>query len=234
MDRVLGMIQSREGSVILPLSLYAHGLEETYHVSAHIRWNSKHVNVVCISDTGEQPKHYLSDFRLTAEQAPRGPRWKIVHREVDKRFVVDGTDKSLAEDTVQILISVVRKLNRHYQYPSEIYIESSRPSLIRFFEKMKFTPHTDSQKELFDMYFQEYRSRPREDFLHVERDTGSRFLLVRESSRKDWVLVDKHHPQYDPSLYGVQERFVHVAKPPLGRAFNKEPYVIRVTLTYEA
>lgn len=233
LDRVLGMIHAREGSVIVPLPITAQGPDAHYHLSTHIKWSGTHLNVVLISDTGEHPKHYVSDFRLTREMGTKEPFWKIVHREVDKRFTIEGTDKSLAEDTLKILIAVSRKLSRHYEYPSTLSIQSSRPSLIRFFEKMNFTPEDTGQKELFDAYLSEYRARPREDFLHVDPKVGSRFLLVRESSRKDSVLVDKLHPQYDPTLYGVQKRLVHVAQPPTSKPFVREPYVIRVGLSYE-
>lgn len=231
-DRALGMVQGPKGSIIIPTHITVNGPDALYNLSAHISWSPTHLNVVFISDTGNTPKYYVSDFRLTKERTARGARWKIVHREVDKRFTIEGTQDSVAKETVETLIAAARKLGTHNQYPESMYIDSSRPSLIRFFEKIDFKPQQSEHKVLFDMYMEEYKTRPREDFLQTDPTIGSRFLLVRESPRKDSVLVDKYHPKYDASIYG-SGRIVHVAKPPIGKPFNKEPYVIRVTLTHE-
>lgn len=232
-DRINGIIQSKEGSAYIPLPITVLGPDGPCKPYAYIKWAKTFANVLIVTDASHTPKHYISDFRLTREQVPDGQRWKIVHREVNKKFTIEGTDRSVAEETVHLMRGLVRKLHIMFYFPSRVWIESSRPSLVRFFEKMNFTPAPTAGKEKFDIYMQEFRSRPREDFLHSEPSVGSRFLIVRESSRKDPVLVDKHHYAYDPSMYGVQKRVVHLQKPPVPGPFDKEPYVVRVELSEE-
>ncbi len=227
------LIQKNEGTVYIPLPDTVIGPEGPYKPFAHISWGQKHLNVLVASEASLNPKYYSSDFRLSIDTTQKSPRWKIVHREVDPGHTKESTGESMAETTVNIMHMAIQKLHHSFRLPGTVFIESSRPSLVRFFEKAGYTPDDEESFATFNLYMQEYRSRPRADFNHTDPNKGSRFLLVHESSRKDPVLVDKHHNAYDPNLLTEEPRLVRLSKTPTMRGFVHLPCVVRVPLSKE-
>jgi hypothetical protein len=221
----INVIAAPEGSQRIPLDF--HVVHEQKHIpcDAEITWSSTHINVCIV--TRDAQHAYISDFRLGVEKAAAKTRLKIIHREVNKHYTHEDKGHSLATETIDIIHALARKLHIHYNYPSEIYINSSRPSLMQFFKKSGYIPESAHTYAVFDEYMREYRERPREDFLKITRNEGSRFLLVRESPRKDLVLVDKHHPQYNPTLFSANEHYVWISEPSIGGRFVHFPYVVR-------
>lgn len=227
---VVDTVHTPEGSVKVPLPflVLCDGVRSS--CAAEISWSRSHLNV-CILTTGTRKPAYVSDFRLSAEKHEGSQRFKIVHREVLKQWSIADNTKTLANETMHIIHDVARKLHMQYMYPGTIYINSSRPSLIQFFRKQGYMPESAEAQEVFTQYMREYTSRPRKDFLEIDKDAGSRFLLVHESQRKDPVLVDKHHHAYDPSLFSVNERLVWISRLPTTKAFVRMPFVVRCGFT---